>query len=90
MRINVVINFYSQNLTLDVDFVPAIAGKYTGPWEDSWPDEAEELRIISVKQGDQDLSWLLETALLDELYGKASDACNEPVAIDFDDCREWA
>lgn len=37
------------DMEVDFDYTPAVRGVYDGPWEDSHPDEPEEIDIIAVR-----------------------------------------
>jgi hypothetical protein len=37
------------DMEVDFDYSAAVTGVYSGPWEDSYPDEPEEIEILAVR-----------------------------------------
>lgn len=75
------------DMQVDFDYISARPGIYSGPWEDSYPDEPEEISIIEVrcpyltdKDGKPeyvDLLGVLNDATLSDIEDQISNAYND-------------
>jgi len=66
------INMTISGIELEVsyEYSPAVPGKLDGAWEDSYPEEAESVHIISVI-ANGDMSTILDEKTLIEIEQKA-------------------
>lgn len=52
-----------QTATIEYTYTPRIPGRYSGPPEDCYPDEGEELEVTKVVIGNCDMTTLLAAEL---------------------------
>ena len=61
------INMTISGIELEVsyEYSPAVPGKLDGAWEDSYPEEAENIELLSIISGDDLVDVLSEKALIE-------------------------
>jgi hypothetical protein len=61
------------DMTASYTYIPFQPGKYTGPWEDSYPDEPEEIEISAIMYGDIDLFSILNEETIASIENQIHD-----------------
>lgn len=69
------------DMEVEYDFTPGRAGVYSGPWDGSYPDEPEEIDVISVCYGQGDD----KVDLVDDLSEKAIASIKEQISEQHND-----
>ncbi|CAB4168912.1 hypothetical protein UFOVP1516_31 [uncultured Caudovirales phage] len=70
------------DMLVEFDYSPFVAGKYSGPWDGSYPDEPEEIDIIALfhgkdEQGEPvDILDIINDKTIEDIERQISDSYN--------------
>ena len=62
------------DVVIDCDYTPASPGKYSGPWEDCYPAEPEEIIVNSIVSLRENVG-LTSLLAIDKIYATISEIC---------------
>ena len=71
----------------EVNYIPEVSARISGPPEDCYPGESAELEYLSLTHDGQDVSWLGE-AIEEDIFDVAHEACIQEYKGDKDEAAE--